>query len=131
MKKGEDYTLMGRDALAYIRGRSDPQLSDNSNLARMRRQTQYYKAFFDTAKDTLKDDPLYALELYNEMDKSVVTDLSVDEITYLVKLVMNMELDDERIMTIPGEADPVTDDFIADDDALKEMLLSVFFEEVQ
>lgn len=127
MKKGESYTLIGRDAEVYIRARSGENL-DGTSMSRTRRQIQYYKAFFSTAKAKLKQDPMFAVNLYGTMGNSVQTDLSMDEMIYLSKTVINMDINEENIFTLEGTVK--NEDFFVDDAALKELLIKVFYTEV-
>lgn len=126
MKKGQDYTLTGKDAEFYVRGRMEKGL-DGTNMSRMKRHIQYYKAFFATAKGKLKSDPMFAVNLYNSMRGSVQTDLTVEEIIYLSKVVVNMEMKDENIYTLEGTVK--NEDFFVDDAALKDLLIRVFYTE--
>lgn len=127
MEKGKEYTLLGEDAEIYLSRRLGEGL-DGTNMSRTARHIQYYKAFFKKAKDQLKTDPLFALNLYNSMGSSVQTDLSVEEIIYLSKAVINMEIEDQNIHTLEGEVK--NEDFLADDAAMKDLLIRVFYTEV-
>lgn len=128
MKKGETYTLNGKDAQIYVARRLGKNL-DGKNLTRVNRQVQYYKAFFTKAKDELQQSPMFALDLYNSMKDSMHTDLTTDEVIYLSKTVIRMDMNEDRIHTLQGTADEQTDDFYVDDDALKDLLIDVFYSE--
>ncbi|MEA5060783.1 MAG: LCP family protein [Candidatus Pelethousia sp.] len=127
MQKGERYVLTGRDAETYVRGRIGKNL-DGTNMSRTKRQVQYYKAFFAAAKAKLKEDPMFAVDLYSSLGGSIQTDLTMEEVIYLSKTVANMDMDDENIHTLEGTVK--NEDFFVDDDALRELLIRVFYTEV-
>lgn len=128
MEKGKDYTLMGEDAEIYLARRIGEGL-DGTNMSRSKRHIQYYKAFFKKAKDKLKEDPMFALNLYQSMADKVQTDLTVEEIIYLSKAALSMEIDDNKIHTPAGEVK--NEDFLIDDAALKDLVIQIFYEEVK
>lgn len=127
MKKGLEYTLNGKDAQLYLQGRTGKGL-DGTNASRMKRHIQYYKAFFLAAKNKLKVNPMFAVNLYSSMGGSIQTDLSMDEMIYLSKVVVNMDITDENTFTLEGTTK--NEDFFADDAALKDLLIRLFYTEV-
>lgn len=127
MKKGVTYTLLGKDAEAFVRGRLQEGL-DGTAMTRTKRHVQYYKAFFTAAKNKLKEDPMFALNLYSSLGGSVQTDLSIEEIIYLSKVVANMEMNEDNIYTLEGTVE--NEELTVDDDALRDLLIRVFYEEV-
>ncbi len=127
MEKGAEYKLLGGDAEIYLARRIGAGL-DGTNASRAKRHVQYYKAFFGVAKDRLKESPTFAIDLYNAMGGNVQSDLSLDEIIYLSQTVLNMNFGDENISTLEGEVK--NEDFFADDDALRALLIDVFYTEV-
>ena len=129
MEKGVEYTLRGNEAKMYLKGRLVEGL-DGTNLSRIKRQVQYYKAFFKVLKDKLISNPMAAYDLYNQLKDSVYTDMELKEIMYLARMVQDMDISDDRIHTLTGTVDEATDDFYADEEALKELLINVFFVEV-
>lgn len=127
MEKGEEYKLLGNDAEIYLARRIGPGL-DGTNMSRAQRHIQYYKAFFSAAKDKLKESPTFAIDLFNAMGGSVQSDLSLDEMIYLSQTVLNMDFGDENIHTLEGTIK--NEDFFVDDDALRALLIDVFYMEV-
>ncbi len=127
MKKGETYTLTGKTAQIYVARRLGKGL-DGTNLSRAKRQVQYYKAFFQAAKSRLKEDPLFAVNLYRSLGSSIQTDLTLEEISYLSQTVVGMELMDENVHTLQGTVK--NEDYFVDDEALKALLIEVFYTEV-
>lgn len=130
MEKGKTYKLDKKDAEIYVARRLGEGL-DGTNMSRVKRQVQYYKAFFSLAKQRLQDDPLFAINLYNSMKDSVHTDMSMDEMVYLSKKVIDMDMNDDNVHTLTGTADEESDDFFVDDQALKDLLIQVFYVEAE
>lgn len=139
MVKGTQYELWGKDATIYI-SRRDTSI-DDSSIGRMKRQTQYLKALFQKGKVKTKEDILFPVTTYMEVKDSIHTNLTTDEITYLARQAIEMEISDENIRTIPGqmrhiEADefygyPFPMGYVTDDEALKQMIIDTFYYEVE
>ena len=127
MKKGVTYTLLGKDAESFVRGRMQEGL-DGTTMTRTKRHAQYYKGFFAAAKNKLKEDPMFAFNLYSSLGGSVQTDLSVEEIIYLSKVVANMDMDEEDIYTLEGTVE--NEELTVDDEALRDLLICVFYKEI-
>ncbi len=72
--KGEKVTLMGEQALRYVRSRQG--LEDSTNTTRMVRQRQYIDAWYDKAVSCIEGDEEFALKLVEKMDDYVVYDSS-------------------------------------------------------
>ena len=127
MEKGAEYKLLGDDAEIYLSRRIGRGL-DGANMSRAQRHIQYYKAFFSAAKEKLKESPTFAIDLFNAMGGSVQSDMSLDEMVFMSQIVLGMNIGDENVHTIEGVIQ--NEDFYVDDDALKALLIKVFYEEV-
>jgi len=127
MKKGEEYTLKGKDVEIYLARRLGEGL-DGTNMSRTARHIQYYKEFFKTAKNKLESNPLFAVDLFNALGGNVQSDLSIEEIIYLSKTIMKADLGDDNIYTLEGTTK--NEDFFVDDDALKDLLIDLFYTKV-
>lgn len=79
--KGQPVTLNGPRAYCYVRYRD--LYRKNTAAERMARQKQYMTAMANKTISELKSNPLKVVDVYNVVSKYVVTDLSIDEITYL------------------------------------------------
>lgn len=128
---GQIVTLNGDQALAYIRARDCETLDSNS--VRMNRQKKYAMAFMTAAKIAVKANPTLITSLYSELASQMVTDLSVNEVTYLASQILNMEVNIEDMHSLKGEAKQgeVYDEFYVDDKALLELILDIFYTEVR
>jgi len=124
--KGRTVTLMGEDALVFVRARSE--LADGTNLARMNRQQQYILALQDALKEAAAGDDSFALSLFKSVSKQITTDTVITSLSDLVDNLMESEFD--GLVPIPGEAilNPETDhtEFWADQEGLKETVVGLF-----
>ena len=140
MKEGEkDYLLKGNDAVIFV-ARRDVSI-DDSAMGRMKRQVQYLKKLFPAFKSATANNITYPITLYkNEADK-VNTNLSLDEMTYLAKLLLDLELDENKIVSVPGEMKRIGEGeiedyeyemgFIVDEDALKQLIIDRYYVETE
>lgn len=140
MKEGtQDYHLIGDDALIFVARRDTSQ--DDSAMGRMKRQVQYLKKLFPAMKEKTSENLTYPITLYKNEAGKVSTNLSIDEMTYLAKLMLDLELNEEQIATIPGEMRRIEPGeiegygfemgYIVDEDALKKLIIDRFYEEVE
>lgn len=72
--QGEKVTLMGEQALRYVRTRYG--LEDSSNEARMARQQQYISALYDKAISCVEADAAFIVDLVTLADEHLVYDSS-------------------------------------------------------
>ena len=72
--KGETVTLMGEQALRFVRTRYG--LEDSSNATRMKRQQQYISALHDKTLACMETDDEFIVKLADKMDEYVVYDSS-------------------------------------------------------
>ena len=139
MKEGvTDYHLMGDDALVFV-ARRDTSI-DDSAMGRMKRQVQYLKQLFPAMKDKTAENLTYPITLYKNEAGKVSTNLSVDEMTYLAKLMLDLDLNEDQIATVPGQMQRIEPGqiegyefemgYIVDEDALKQLVIDRFYEDV-
>ena len=138
MKEGtQAYRLLGEDAVVFV-ARRDTEI-DDSAIGRMKRQVQYLKKLFPALKDRTIQDISYPIKLYRSEADKVATNLTVDEMTYLAKMMLELELDEGKIETVPGEMRHIEPDeiedydyemgYIVDEDALKQLIIDRFYVE--
>ena len=139
MKEGTtDYLLKGNDAVIFV-ARRDTDI-DDSAMGRMKRQIQYLKKLFPAFKNMTAQNITYPIALYNREADKVSTNLSLDEMTYLTKLLLDLELDENEISSVPGEMKHIEPDeiegyeyemgYIVDEEALKQLVIDRFYVEV-
>ncbi|MBQ6576076.1 MAG: LCP family protein [Lachnospiraceae bacterium] len=138
MKEGiSDYLLKGKDAVIFV-ARRDTSI-DDSAMGRMKRQMQYMKKLFPALKSQTAKNITYPITLYNNEADKVATNLSIDEMTYLAKLMLDLELDEDNVAVVPGQMKKIEpgeiDDYeyemgyIVDEDALKDLIIERYYTE--
>lgn len=121
--KGQTVTLMGKQALDYVRARS--ALEDKTNVARMARQRQYLAALREKTVEKLNADLNFAVEIVEKMSDHIVSDRSVNRLQELLEKITAYEFtetlelegessevkvnDDEKIMEFYPYADSITE----------------------
>ena len=126
--KGAQIHLKGEEALMYIQRRDTAYLG--TNLGRVERQKQYLTAYVKQLKNRMKEDITFPVTLLGQIQKHLVTSLSVKEITYLADTLLGYDFSMENILSIPGESrmGEKHEEFYIDDKALKQMVIDVFYE---
>lgn len=126
LRKGATVTLRGDQALTYVRTRYG--LSDSSNLHRMERQQQYLRGFYERLAECQRLDPDFLAGALAQVNDSMVSDCTVNQLDALGKLVGELELGE--FLTLEGEAvvgDPYME-FYPDQEALRETVLRLFYQ---
>ncbi len=98
--KGTTVTLMGQQALTYVRTRAG--LEDSSNTARMERQRQYLNALRKKATDQFAADDERLVEATLEMADYIVSDRSVTQLQDLLRKFSTYEF--QEVSQIRGES---------------------------
>jgi len=126
--EGAQVHLSGQDALLFVQ-RRDTKLS-GSNFGRVERQKQYLTKYADKLKQKIKSDITFPVTLLGKIQKHLVTSLQVDEITYLADTLLGYEFSMDDIISLPGESKmgEKHEEFYLDDEALKEIVIDVFYE---
>lgn len=129
LKEGEELHLEGDFALQYVRER-DENIS-GSNLKRIERQKQYITEFYKQGKDKIAKDLSIPLKIFEEIQDNMSTNLTADDIAYLVPELLNMNIDVDDIQMVPGEQ--IKGEYVeyyVDKEALKELVIENFYEEI-
>ena len=129
---GEVVTLRGELAYHFVHDRAYKSADFASNNKRIARQKTYAVAFVNQLKQGMKEDMTLPVKLYQTAEKQMVTSISLDQAVYLCTEYMNCSFDMENIYTIDGEVTMGEKyaEFNVDDDALYQLILDVFYEEV-
>ena len=129
---GETVTLKGDLAYHFVHDRAYKSADFASNNKRIARQIRYAIAFVNQLKQGMKEDMTLPVKLYQTAEKQMVTSISLDQAVYLCTEYMNCSFDPEKIYTIDGTATMGEKyaEFNVDDDALYQLILDVFYEEV-
>ena len=129
--KGNAVHLMGESAFWYVKYR-DIGIFGSADT-RLERQKQYLKSFVAKTKEAVKKDPSVALTLYNDIRAQMVTDISADEVVYLASTLIDYRFEEGNLYSLKGETvkGEKYEEFYADEDALYQMIIEVFYEEVE
>ena len=129
---GEVKTLKGELAYHFVHDRDFQSTDVASNNKRIARQKTYAVAFVNQLKQGMKEDMTLPVKLYQTAEKQMVTSISLDQAVYLCTEYMNCSFDMDNIYTIDGEVTMGEKyaEFNVDDEALYQLILDVFYEEV-
>lgn len=128
--QGTEVTLRGQDAYEYIHYRDTAVFESARN--RLARQKQYLSCAVGTALDGIKKDLTLPVTLYQTFRPYIVTDLSVNEITYLASVVSGYSFDGDAIYTMEGTTvrGEKFEEFYPDQAAVKDLIIRLFYREV-
>lgn len=131
IKKGNKVLLRGMDAYYYLHNR-DTNVDESARM-RLERQMQYITVYSGTVMSSLRAHLTLPIGLYHILEKYMVTDISLDEISYLATQVADYSFDGEHIYTLEGKTGQIGDQegFYPDEGALYELILHIFYEEVE
>ena len=129
-KEGEQLHLKGMDAYYYLHNRDTD--SFNSAGRRLQRQKQYLTAYASAVLETIKTDLTFPVTLYNTLSKYMVTDISIDELGYMVPQMAGYTFSGEDMHILQGETveGEKFEEFHVNETALYELILNVFYEKV-
>lgn len=129
--EGETITLTGEEAYKYVRSRNTDEFASADR--RLERQRQYLTAYGAKAMSEMKSDITLPLTIYNTLNKYMVTDISVDEVSYLATQAPDYDFDGSRFYQLEGETVMGSryEEFYADETALYELILEVFYIEIE
>ncbi len=129
---GTTVTLKGDLSYHFVHDRDYQSADIASNNKRIARQKTYAVAFVNQLKQGMKEDLSLPVKLYQTAEKQMVTSISLDQAVYLCTEYMNSSFDTDNIYTIEGEVVKGEEyaEFNVDDDALYQLILDVFYEEV-
>lgn len=130
-KEGQKVHLKGDQAITYLQSRDCT--SFGSAGRRTERQKQYLLAYADTAKKAVKKDVSLLVTLYNTIKKYMVTDVTIDEVSYFSTQVADYKFDKEHMYSIPGETQmgEKFEEFYVDEKGMYELILKVFYEVIE
>ncbi len=130
---GETIHLEGKLALRFVQVRNRDILEGAA--LRTERQKQYIEAFVQKAKSVVKRNPTIPFTVFQELQKdgNMCTDLTAEDITYLMPEVLKISFSDDMVQMLPGES-AISEDghtvYSMDVDAVKEIVINTFYEKV-
>ena len=127
---GATVRLYGQDAFYFLKYRSLDKF--NSASERLEKDKIYLKAFMKQVFESTKSDISYPVKLYQIASSYIVTDISVDEMSYLASELLGYDIEGVKMYSIPGETvmGEKFEEFYVNEVQLKKMLLDVFYEKV-
>ena len=130
MTKGATITLTGEQARKYVRTRE--HVNADANNARMQRQRHYVTSFIRKVLEAARSNLSVVFSLYQAASSYMTTNLDASEVIYLTSLVMTRDFTSQNIVTVPGEAvmGEQYAEYYVDQDALYEIILDVYYNEV-
>ncbi len=123
--KGAVITLKGEEALRFVRTRDTEAL--DANLARMGHHRLYMDAFLKQARVKYENNPGFVADAYEKIEPFLVTDLTVENMSEMVKNFYEYEL--LPVLTPTGSytlSERETAEFHADEDSLWSCVRSAF-----
>ena len=131
LQEGTEVHLMGKTAFWYVKYRNTKEFGSADR--RLERQKQYLNAFIGKAKQAARKDISVVFDLYEAVSEQMVTDITMDEIAYLAPIAVNYRFDSDHFYMLKGETvmGEKFAEFYADEDALYELVLEIFYEEVE
>ncbi len=129
--KGNTVHLEGKNAFWYVKYR-DVNVFGSAD-ERLGRQKQYLRAFIGKTKEKVAADLTVVADLYQAVMSQMVTNVSLDEATYLASILKDYRFSEEDLYTMAGETvmGEQFEEFYPDETALYEMILEIFYEEVE
>lgn len=131
IKEGEEVHLEGDLAFAYIHNRDTKEFGSADH--RLERQKQFITTYLQKVKQKTKQDISFPITVYQKIATQMVTDLTVDEMTYLVSIAKDYSFDENYLYTLKGETKQgdVFEEFYVDETDLFELILKIFYEPVE
>lgn len=123
--KGEKVTLMGDHALTYVRTRYG--MDDSTNGHRMIRQRQYIEELYKITREKVKEDDSFILTAWDKLAQYTVSDCYEQDLQRIYEKISEYEyLGTEHIEgeSVVGERFM---EFYPDEDALKELVIKMFY----
>ena len=83
--------------------------------------------------DATKADVTFPIQMYNMVSDYIMTDISVDKMTYLASELLEYSVKDAKMYSIPGETimGSKYEEFYVYDIGLKEQILNIFYDVVK
>lgn len=128
--KGAQVHLEGETSYYYVKSR-DIRIYGSSDT-RLERQKQYLNEFIKAARAQSEGNANVAVELFSAISSKMVTNITADEISYLAPEIASYSFDSSDIRMLEGETvkNGEFEEFLVDEDALYEMIIDIFYEEI-
>ncbi|MBQ8859963.1 MAG: LCP family protein [Ruminococcus sp.] len=122
-----EVTLNGEQALSFVQTRKD--VSDQMNISRMERQTEYMESFVSAFNTKVKESDTFVLETYEKISPYIVSDCSVNSMSAMLNRYADYTL--REVVTPVGE-NVLTEEYVefyVDETELQKLILKMFYTE--
>lgn len=128
--EGETITLTDDQALKFVQARMS--VGDGTNESRMRRQDAFIDSLKIKMTDKLKDNESYAIDVYDQLTNSMVTDFTDKEFSRVVNALIECESAGKMdIEGSVGEDEFGFATFEPDADSLADTVIDLFYRRVE
>lgn len=125
--KGQRITLMGQQALTYVRTREG--LEDSTNVARMVRQKQYLTALREKTMEKLDGGDEFAKDIFTTMSDYIISDLSVNRLQVLLDKFSAYEFTETMELEGESKVGEKFMEFYPDGDSITKTVVNAFYRE--
>lgn len=131
MTAGTTVRLNGEQAFMFLKFRNQYQFDSATN--RLNNDKVYLSAFMNQVFDQTKSDVTFPLKLYDMVKEYILTDISIDEMSYLASELLGYSVKEARMYSVPGQTvmGNKFEEFYVDEYALREQILNIFYEIVR
>lgn len=129
-RKDSEILIMGDEALDFVQRRDNDD--PDSQEKRFNRQKIYLRKFVSQVLDETKSNPIFLLNLYNNIKNYTVTNLSINQITYAINNYIDYKIDLDKIYMLEGETE-YKDDlelFYPDNEKTAEIVFDLFYKPI-
>ena len=126
IKMGE-FTLRGDQTIRYVQTRKD--VGDQKNVTRMARQREYVENFLESFRACAEGDDQFLLDVYEEISPYIVTDCSANTLNSILTRYADYALGEVFVPEGDNVIGEEFYEFYADEAALDEMILRLFYAE--
>lgn len=128
---GSVVRLNGEQAYNFVHDRDKEQF--DSATSRLNNQKVYLTAFMNRVYEMTKSDITFPVSLYQKLSNYIVTDIGVDEMSYLASELIGYSVGNARMYTVPGQTvmGKKFEEFYVDENALRQQMLEIFYEIVK
>lgn len=130
LKKGAVVTLDDSNVKDFLQHRDTA--ADFSNEGRIERQQAYVAAYVDLLKDRLASEPDQLWQEIGQMNDYLQTSITKNKYLSLARLLEKVSFTDADYYRPTGKdsAGELHDEFYVDEDALRQLVIDLFYEEV-
>ena len=131
LSAGTTVRLNGEQAYNFVHNRNKEEF--DSATARLNNQKVYLSAFMNQVFEATKNDITFPVSLYQKLSSYIVTDIGIDEMSYLASELVGYSVGSAKIYTVPGQTvmGNKFEEFYVDENALKQQMLEIFYEVVK